>query len=337
MAQNQSLQAVGAKIRCRYGGFLQKEDYQTLAGCSSLSDFIATLAPFSFYQGITKLPPSTLSGKTLGIYLEQQYLADMASLFRFDLFLGSPLYRLVMLQITLEIVLSFARHYNRGLEFPRPQIPSFFEKRLDFDLDAFSHATQYAQIIPLFGGHPFQKALAANIPLGTAPVNIARLEQDLMQVHLQTIQEAFLQKKENSPLGEIFSLMIDLENIQKLLRCKQVFTTYSSGETPLFLAGGNYTRGQLKQWFSLSQKQLEQKLKATPYGEFLSSDLPWDFALEGLLYSRLKKIIRTTSHIPTMLFAYCLLSKHQKECLTVIARGIEYRMPQGDIMKLLAL
>ncbi len=337
MAQNQSLQAVGAKIRCRYGAFLQKEDYQALAGCSSLSDFVTTLAPFPLYKGITKLPASTLSGKTVGIFLDKQYLEDMASLFQFDLFLGSPLYRLVVLQITLEILLSFARHYNRGAKFSRPTFPEFFEKRLGFDLDAFSVATEYAQIIPLFAGHPFQKALATNIPLGANPINIARLEQDFMKIHLQTIEKEFLQNKENKSLREIFALMIDLENLQKLLRCKQVFTTFSTGETPLFLAGGNVSQSQLTQWFSLSQKQLEKELKASPYGEFLASDLPADFALEGLLYSRCQKIIRTTHHIPTMLFAYCLLSKHQKDCLTVIARGIEYRMPQNHIMKLLAL
>ncbi len=337
MAQNQSLQAVGAKIRCRYGDFLQKEDYQALAGCPSLSEFTATLSGFPLYASASKIPASSLFGKPLGDYLEQQYWQDLASLFRFDVFLGSPLYRLLIWQFTLETILSFARHHNRGAKFSPPRYPDFFAKRLGFDLKAFSSSTEYAQIIPLFAGHPFQKALAANIPLGNTPINIARLEQDLMKSHLQTINKEFLQNKENQQLGEIFSLMIDLENLQKLLRCKQRFTTFSNGETPLFLQGGSFSGKQLARLFALPQKELEKELKASSYGEFLASDLPYDFALEGLLYSRCRKIIRTTHHIPTMLFAYCLLGRHQKDCLTVIARGIEYRMPQNDIMKLLAL
>ena len=337
MAQNQSLQAVGTKIRCRYGDFLQKEDYQTLAVCPSLSEFTAALSGFPVYASASKIPASSLSGKPLGDYLEQQYWQDLASLFRFDVFLGSPLYRLLIWQFTLETILSFARHLNRGAKFSPPRYPEFFEKRLGFDLEAFSSSTQYPQIIPLFAGHPFQKALATNIPLGNTPVNIARLEQDLMKIHLQTIKKEFLQNKEYKPLGEIFSLMIDLENLQKLLRCKQYFTTFSKGDTPLFLEGGNFSKQQLANWFALPEKQLKKELKATPYGEFLASDLPADFALERLLYSRCQKIIRTTHHIPTMLFAYCLLGRHQKDCLTVIAGGIEYRMHSGDILKLLAI
>ncbi len=337
MPQNQSLQAVGAKIRCRYGEFLQKEDYQALAGCPSLSEFTTALSGFSLYASASKIPVSSVFGKNLSDYLEQQYWQDLASLFRFDVFLGSPLYQLFIWQITLETILSFARHHNRGAKFSPPRYPEFFEKRLGFDLKAFAAATEYPQIIPLFAGHPFQKALAANIPLENTPINIARLEQDLMKIHLQTIEKEFLQSKENKQLGEIFSLMIDLENLQKLLRCKQRFTTFSNGETPSFLQGGSFSGKQLAELFALPQKQLEKQLKATCYGEFLASDLPYDFALEGLLYSRCKKIIRNTHHIPTMLFAYCLLAKHQKDCLTVIARGIEYRMPQGDMMKLLAI
>lgn len=337
MAQNQSLQAVGTKIRCRYGNFLQKEDYQTLAGCSSLSEFTAAIGGYPLYASASKLPASSLTGKHIGDFLEQQYYQDLASLFRFDVFLGSPLYQLLLWQITLETVLSFARHHNRGAKFAPPHYPPFFEKRLGFDLEAFASCTEYPQIIPLFAGHPFQKALAANIPLAGTPVNIARLEQDLIDIHLQTIKKEFLQTKENQQLGEIFSLMIDLENLQKLLRCKERFSTFSAEETFRFLEGGSFSAKQLTDLFSLPKKQLENQLKNSSYGEFLASDLPYDFALEGFLYSRCRKIIRTTHHIPTMLFAYCLLGKHQKDCLTVIARGIEYKMPQNDIMKLLTI
>ncbi len=337
MAQNQSLQAVGAKIRCRYGVFVPKEEYQTLASLPSLSEFTAALGGFPLYASAGKIPASSLTGNHLADYLEQQYWNDLASLFRFDLFLGSPLYQLLIWQFTLETVLSFARHHNRGAKFTPPRFPGFFEKRLGFDLNAFALCNEYPQIIPLFAGHPFQKGLAANIPVAGTPVNIARLEQDLMGIQLQYIKKEFLQNKGNEQLGEIFSLMIDLENLQKLLRCKGRFTTFSAGETPRFLEGGSFSPKQLASLFSLPEKQLEKELKSSPYGQFLASDLPADFALEGLLYSRCRKIIRTTHHIPTMLFAYCLLGRHQKDCLTVIARGIAYGMPQSDIMKLLAI
>ncbi|MBR3844602.1 MAG: V-type ATPase subunit [Clostridia bacterium] len=334
MAQNQSLQAVASKIRVRYGRFFTNQELLAFINCPSLGEFASALAAHPDFSFVGKIPPTSLSAKTLGQAFYEQYGQDIASLFRLDRFLGSPLYRILILQFTAEYLLSFARQYNTGKVFTYPPLPAFFADRLDFDLPVFLQTRSYASLIPLFGGHPFQKALATNIPLGDAPVNIARLEEDLMQIYYKQIEKDILIHKELKELSQIFELLIDLENLQKLFRCNRYFPSQTP---PAFVDGGTLAPDTLTQWISLSPDQLFKKLQTTQYQDYLHPGRPADFTLEGLLVDRCRKRIRTTHNIPTILFSYVLLARHRKDCLTTIAKAIGYGMPAAEIAALLVL
>ena len=334
MGKNQSLQSVAAKIRCRYGTFLKKNQYEGLAACPTLTEFVSSLSGYKPFEGIGKLPAATLSGNTLADFLEKCYLDDLASLFTLENFLGSCFFQLPILQFTAEYLLSFARQYNTGKQYTYPHVPDFFGQRLPFSLKEFVAVREYGQVISLLAGHPFQKVMAANIPKKKEPINITALEEGLTEILVSTLQTEFLEKENHKDFTELFGLMIDLENLQKLLRCRSYFPT---DKVPFFLEGGSIAPKQLREWYTLSAKQLEQTVKQTKYGWYVSSELPKDFALEPLVTNRCHKLLRTTNHIPTMLFAYCLLSKQQKDRLTILAKGIEYRMPPAKLLQLLAI
>jgi vacuolar-type H+-ATPase subunit C/Vma6 len=63
MAANQSQQAVAAKIRARYGNFLTKKDYLTLAQSDTLSDMVSFFhARQPFCETFSKLPHLVQTG-----------------------------------------------------------------------------------------------------------------------------------------------------------------------------------------------------------------------------------------------------------------------------------
>ncbi len=336
MAVNQSRQAVAAKIHGRYGRFFTPADYASLAASPGRNELLSALKNHpDFAQSI---PTRERGGQTSAHQIFHWHLyEDLASLFRFDSFLGSPMITMVTGQLTVELVLSFVRHCNAGtLHTFRPAIPAFFRNHLAFDFQQLFLIQNYHQLIALFTGHPFMKILAANIPAPGQPVNLTDLEFDLMEEYYREMFLLFQSApKEYEGTKAIFSMMVDADNLQKLLRTKRYYPDQK--DAPRFFDGGFISHGQWKEWSTLTYQEITKRLTATRYGKHLSPDLPPDLALRRMLYRQCKANMRTKTGASDLLTSYFMLSRNRRECLTTIYQGVAYGMTPDAILALLPI
>ncbi len=336
MAVNQSQQAVAAKIRARYGRFLTEKDYLTLAQSGGVSDILSYLVnhgPYGF-----QVPASSVSMQMTPIQplLTQQYYEDLDNLLRFDCFLGSDLYRIVTEEVTVDLILDFCRHCNADTlsEFS-PKLPPFLEQHLDFPLQALTELQNYSQLISFLSSHPYADAINACLPKPSEPINLTKLEYHLLTCYYTRL----FRRMEDNPTQyrntkELFSIKVDVENLQKLLRCQQY---WKQDDCPDFLPFGTIPTKKLKEWFSLSQSKTLENIKATPYGKQLSDHLPADVAFGYILIYRCHQKIRMLQEIPALLVTYMILSRYQIQCIVTIAEGVRYGMTPDAITNLLPL
>lgn len=337
MAVNHSQQAVAAKVRARYGRFFTPADYGALAASAGVADLLGKLREHpDFAQALSKLSDTPEQDSMEHIFKWHLY-EDLASLFRFDRFLGSPLYRAVTDYMTVEILLSFIRHYNAGtLSRFRPAVPEFFRQHSEMDFDRLLTARSYPELLAAFHGHPYLEALAAHIPAGEAKVNLTALEFDLLKEYYRQVFTLFsADKKEYKGAWEIFAVMVDLDNLQMILRRKRYYE--AEAPSPEFFQGGTLSVGQLNRWCALSYDALITQLKASRYGRYFTEEIPPDFALKRMLYDHCRKCIRSQTEIPCLLIAYTVLARSRRECLVTISQGLRYGMTPDAITALLPI
>lgn len=337
MATRQAQQAVAAKIRARYGRFFTKEDYSTFAACSSLTELQSTLLENPDFADVLAQSGEAPHRFTMEQLLRAQFYHDLESLFRFDRFLGSDFYTIMTGLLTVELLLSFARHYNAGtLSDFRPAVSDFFRQHLEFDIHALQRVKTIPALLSVFASHPFSAPLADNIPRGEEPIHLANLEYALLNTYYGQMNRLFdSDKQAYKQARHIFGMMIDIENLQKMIRVRR---QHQETETPIrFFSFGNYSDKQLKRLYALPFDHLLAAIQNSTYGAYLLGDQPPDFALKRALHAQCSKQIRRLQQVPALFLCYIILSRSRLDCLTTITEGIRYKMAPDTILSLLPI
>ncbi len=337
MGVNQSQQAVAARIRARYGRFFTPEDYAALAACGGMPELLAALREREDFAAVLAETGATPHRDNIEQLLQYQFYEDLGSLFRFDRFLGSELYQIPAGYLAVDLLLSFARHYNAGTarQFA-PRVPAFFREHISFDVAALAETDSLSDLVRLLAGHPLLPAVAENLPPAGAPIHLGRLEDSLLRVYYRQVTALFAKDPSQYRGGaQIFAMLVDVDNLQKALRCKQYFPQQAGG---LVLSDrGTLSPKQLQQLQTMNYEQTLDFVKRSRYGAYVKADLPADVALESALYDHCRKIIRFRVEIPSLLIAYMLLSRTRLRCLTTVTEGVRYGMPPETILSLLPI
>lgn len=335
MPTSQARQAVAAKIRARYGRFFTKETYAALAACSSLSELQSALLENADFTDVFGKSNDVPHRYTVEQLLRVQFYYDLESLLQFDRFVGSQFYTVMTDLVTVELLLSFARHYNAGtLNDFQPEVSNFFQRQLSFDVQGLVRARTIPELLSLFASHPFLPALADNIPEGENPIHLANLEYSLLNAYYGRVTRLF----ESDPgsyreARQILGMMVDIENLQKMIRARP--HQQSADASIHLLPYGNYSVKQLTGWYEGSFEQMIAAIQKSCYGPYLNSDLPPDFALKRALHLECSKKIRRLRQVSAIFLCYIILSRSRLDCLTTITEGIRYQMAPEVIVSLL--
>jgi len=338
-----SANALLAKARAMYGDILTSEDYAELANCRSTQEFLNYLKNRTAYEMVLKdLPNVQMSRARLEAMLMKYRQMRIASLAANEKALGGHLYKIMLLQYDMNVLLQCAENlgtsnFGEYLGFA----PDFFKNNCRLPVAKLEAAKDFDDLYAALADTPYGRLLDA-FKTGKLKFGV-RVLLPLLHDYVAGQTEQIIKKdypeKEQEALLDIIRMRSDMTTIEGLYRLKKYFPQVHPKESAFLIS--HVTALSEKELDALlaaeNTEELTALLQKTRYGKLL------DFSSEEIIEKKTRrallrqdeKNLRFSTYPQVTLLSYIGILNVENTNLTHISEGIGYKETPEEILKYL--
>ena len=347
MLTSMSSGAILSKTRAMFGRRLTAEDYTALSQKSSVAEAAAYLGNLPAYKELLDgMDTASIHRMELEDLLRHEHFKKFSSLCRYELSVGEKMAEYILLTTEIEIISeTLSRVLSPRIEKATVFSASpFLDRRLHLDLEAMGSAQTYEELLEATKDsvfHPILKRLGWH-PTGELVTYENALLSEFYRLLFELIDKG-LSGEERDILMDIFISKIDLENLIRVIRLKDCFSSAS----PEYIRTSLIPHGNVMKENAVRLAQCEnsgavlaEAAKMKPFrkklGE-LDRCRRIDELSDRYLLKRCWHEIYFSPHPTVVMVSYLHLSEIEISNIIKAVEGIRYGLTPSEIMGLLIL
>ncbi len=347
MLTSMSSGAILSKTRAMFGRRLTTEDYTALTQKGSVSEAAAYLGNLPAYRDLLGgRDPASIHREELEDLLRHRHFEKFSSLCRYELSVGEKMAEYILLTTEIELISeTLSRVLSPAVEKAVVFSASpFLDRRLHLDLSLLGQAQTYDKLLEATKNsvfHPVLKRLGWH-PTGELVTYENALLSEFYRLLFELIDNG-LSGEERDTLRDIFISKIDLENLIRVIRLKDYFSSAS----PEYIRTSLIPHGNVMKENAVRLAQCSNsgavlaeasKMKAfrKKLGE-LDRCRHIDELTDRYLLKRCWHEIYFSPHPTVVMISYLHLSETEVSNIIKIVEGIRYGLAPSEIMGLLIL
>ena len=335
-----------AKAHAMYAGRLTEANYNDLLNCKNVGEIATYLKNRTVYADILQdAVTETLHRKQLEALLHKRLFNQYASMCRYELSIGTELYRCFIIRAEVEEILSFLRllcnHHPEDYLF---SLPPFLTEHTRLNLFALAEIKEFEEILRVLNGTEYFKIMEPFVRQSkeTGEIDYFSIEAQMKKYEFEklcTIVDKAFGGKYRRDVQQYFEREVDIENIINIYRLKHTIQASKEEIKETLVFGNNVlTRQELEHLAGASTDQeFMSRLKSTQIGQRLQ-EKNYRYLEEGVQQVRFdleKRSFRFSTNPYIVMFAYIFLAENEVQNITHIIEGIRYSMPPETIKSLL--
>ncbi|HIR53301.1 MAG TPA: V-type ATPase subunit [Candidatus Onthovicinus excrementipullorum] len=335
-----------AKAHAMYAGQLTAANYNDLLNCKSVGEIATYLKNRTVYADVLQdAVTETLHRKQLESILRKRLFNQYASMCRYELSIGTELYRCFIIQAEVEEILSFLRflcnHHPEDYIF---SLPPFLNEHTKLNLFALAEIKDFEEILRVLNGTEYFKIVEPFVRQSreTGEIDYFSLEAEMKKYEFDTLCDIVDQAFSGSYKKDVRSYLereVDIENIINIYRLKHTIQASKEEIDELLVFGRSALTKQELEYLAAASTDTEflARLKNTRIGQRLR-EKNYDYLEEGVQKVRFdleKYSFRFSTNPYIVMFSYIFLAENEVRNITHIIEGIRYSIPPETIKTML--
>lgn len=346
MLNKYSSNTILAKTHAMYAGRLTASNYNDLLNCKSVGDIATYLKNRTVYADVLQdAMTESLHREQLESILHKRLFNQYAALCRYELSIGTELYRGFIIRAEVEEILTFLRFLcNNHPEDYIFSLPPFLTDHTQVNLFALAEVKDFEGILRVLNGTDYFHVVEPFVKQSkeTGEIDYFSIEAEMKKFEFHKlcsiVAEAFGGKYKKEVI-QYLEREIDIKNIINIYRLKRTIRA-SREEIRQTLVFGHSVLSH--QEFDVlagaaTEEEFLSRLKATHIGQRLQ-EKSYDYLEEGLQKVRFdleKRSFRFATNPYIVMFSYIFLAENEIQNITHIIEGIRYAIPPETIKSML--
>lgn len=346
MLNKYSANTILAKTHAMYAGRLTASNYNDLLNCKSVGDVATYLKNRTVYADVLQdAMTESLHREQLESILHKRLFNQYAALCRYELSIGTELYRGFIIRAEVEEILTFLRFLcNNHPEDYIFSLPPFLTDHTQVNLFALAEVKDFEGILRVLNGTDYFRVVEPFVKQSkeTGEIDYFSIEAEMKRFEFHKLCDIVAQAfggKYKKEVIQYFEREIDIKNIIHIYRLKRTIRA-SREEIRRTLVFGHSVLS--RQEFDIlagaaTEDEFLSRLKATQLGKQLQEQ-SYRYLEEGIQKVRFdleKRSFRFATNPYIVMFSYIFLAENEIQNITHIIEGIRYAIPPETIKSML--
>ncbi len=340
---SQSSNAILAKARAMYGKSLKESDYDNLIECKSVAELAAYLKQRTNYAAVMSgLNETEIHRGQLELVLRQNIYFDVFALSRYALEDTLVFSDFIISKMEIEQIIRCLMMVNIGkAEEYVYAMPLSLDKFANISLKALASVRSYDDMLSALKGSRYYAVLSAFRPKDGTKIAITELEIALQNQTYAKVMETKKKKKnkgDRKELKDIFSAMLDFENMSRIIRLKKYYGFSAEQIKPLLSPYGKLSTKMLDEFCSADTVSEVFELSRTTYLGRLMSRLQYNDQTQMtdvMVCSYCKHHLRLSPNPTIVMISYVYLREIELKNIINIIEATRYGISSDEKRKLL--
>lgn len=347
MAGSYSHNALSAKARAKFGKRLTLQNYNELLACQSIGEAALYLKNRTYFGPfLSEVRSVDVHRGRLEELLRRKSFEDYSSLCVFEYAGREFFYEIIVLRGEIQQILHCIRLLNYGQEDEYLfHLPTFFEHHTDIRLMDLAKCKTFDDILAVLKGTPFEPLLSPYAGKRPDELDLTTIETRLYHYLYDrafALIERHTRGKMKKELLDFYYMTVELDNVLRILRYKNAFSTASPDEIRSRLLPYEHVIKKEELDAMLHAKTANEAFavfKRTKYGHRLSQTQGGylEETLSALVFREALHTMRFSVNPPAVFFAYTIIAENELRNIINIIEGIRYQLPPDKIRELLIL
>lgn len=336
--------AIVAKAKSIYGGFIKPEEYRRMTKLKSIPDLVGYLKKHKNYQEILAgVQENSIRRGNLEALVKKNAFQQIDRLIKFANAKDDEFYQLNYVRQENELILAIIRTLISS-DSGKPQgiVPFFHDIKTKLKMSQLLKATNLLEVIEALSESPYAKLIEPFETRNNNNIRYLNIEHVLEQYYYDEAFrriDKYYKGELNKDLKSIFQTRIELGNIIKIYRLKKFYSANQSAiKDVLILKYSRINETKIDQIIAI--KNPDEILKYLSNSEFsrFSSDQDYiyvEYYAGRIRYDLAKKFMYYAKKVPTIYLAFITLSEIEIENITNIIEGIRYQVNEQEIERML--
>jgi len=340
---SQSSNAILAKARAMYGKCLKDTDYQNLIDCKTVAEIAAYLKQRTNYASVMSgLNETEIHRGQLEPVLRQNIYFDVFALSRYALEDTLAFSDFIIAKMEIEQIIRCLMLVNIG----KPEtyvysMPLSLDKFSKISLKALASVRSYDDIMSAMKGTWYYQVMLGFRPKDNSKINITELEIALENKNYAKVIETMAEGKnkgDRKELRDIFSAMLDFENMSRIIRLKKYYHFTQEQIIPLLIPYGRLSKKMLSDLCSAESVSEIFELSRTTYLGRLMSKLQYNDPTQmtdAMIYNYCRHHLRLSPNPTIVMISYVYLREIELKNIINLIEATRYNIPADEKLRLL--
>ena len=340
---SQSSNAILAKARAMYGKCLKDTDYQNLIDCKTVAEIAAYLKQRTNYASVMSgLNETEIHRGQLEPVLRQNIYFDVFALSRYALEDTLAFSDFIIAKMEIEQIIRCLMLVNIG----KPEtyvysMPLSLDKFSKISLKALASVRSYDDMMSAMKGTWYYQVMLGFRPKDNSKINITELEIALENKNYAKVIETMAEGKnkgDRKELRDIFSAMLDFENMSRIIRLKKYYHFTQEQIIPLLIPYGRLSKKMLSDLCSAESVSEIFELSRTTYLGRLMSKLQYNDPTQmtdAMIYNYCRHHLRLSPNPTIVMISYVYLREIELKNIINLIEATRYNIPADEKSRLL--
>lgn len=340
---SQSSNAILAKARAMYGKCLKDTDYQNLMDCKTVAEIAAYLKQRTNYASVMSgLNETEIHRGQLEPVLRQNIYFDVFALSRYALEDTLAFSDFIIAKMEIEQIIRCLMLVNIG----KPEeyvysMPLSLDKFSKISLKALASVRSYDDMMSAMKGTWYYQVMLGFRPKDNSKINITELEIALENKNYSKVIETMAEGKnkgDRKELRDIFSAMLDFENMSRIIRLKKYYHFTQEQIVPLLIPYGRLSKKILSDLCSAESVSEIFELSRTTYLGRLMSKLQYNDPTQmtdAMIYNYCRHHLRLSPNPTIVMISYVYLREIELKNIINLIEATRYNIPADEKSRLL--
>ena len=340
---SQSSNAILAKARAMYGKCLKDTDYQNLMDCKTVAEIAAYLKQRTNYASVMSgLNETEIHRGQLEPVLRQNIYFDVFALSRYALEDTLAFSDFIIAKMEIEQIIRCLILVNIGkAEEYVYSMPLSLDKFSKISLKALASVRSYDDMMSAMKGTWYYQVMLGFRPKDNSKINITELEIALENKNYSKVIETMAEGKnkgDRKELRDIFSAMLDFENMSRIIRLKKYYHFTQEQIVPLLIPYGRLSKKILSDLCSAESVSEIFELSRTTYLGRLMSKLQYNDPTQmtdAMIYNYCRHHLRLSPNPTIVMISYVYLREIELKNIINLIEATRYNIPADEKSRLL--
>ena len=340
---SQSSNAILAKARAMYGKCLKDTDYQNLMDCKTVAEIAAYLKQRTNYASVMSgLNETEIHRGQLEPVLRQNIYFDVFALSRYALEDTLAFSDFIIAKMEIEQIIRCLMLVNIGkAEEYVYSMPLSLDKFSKISLKALASVRSYDDMMSAMKGTWYYQVMLGFRPKDNSKINITELEIALENKNYSKVIETMAEGKnkgDRKELRDIFSAMLDFENMSRIIRLKKYYHFTQEQIVPLLIPHGRLSNNILSDLCSAESVSEIFELSRTTYLGRLMSKLQYNDPTQmtdAMIYNYCRHHLRLSPNPTIVMISYVYLREIELKNIINLIEATRYNIPADEKSRLL--